>query len=62
MESTPNELARAAIDLGNLYLRIAPAESNRYAQSLKLAQFHLRSAAEQLRRVAEDMAKESPTA
>jgi hypothetical protein len=55
-----NDFTQAAQQIGQLANRITPPETDKYAQARKLAVFHLRSAARQLRDIAEAMAKTEP--
>lgn len=55
--TTANDFARAAHEIGQLADRINPPETDKYAQARKLAVFHLRSAARQMREIAEALAK-----
>jgi hypothetical protein len=55
---TANDFAQSAQQIGQLADRITPPETDRYAQARKLAVFHLRSAARQMREIAEALAKQ----
>ncbi len=50
---TANTYAKLAVDLGNIAADLKPAERDPYAESLKLIQFYLQSAAARARQIAE---------
>lgn len=55
--TTANDFAQAAQQIGQLADQVTPPETDVYAQARKLAVFHLRSAARQLRDIAEALVK-----
>jgi len=57
-----NDLAKAAIEMGQLAERIKPEDSNPFAPALKLAQFHLIAASRRTREVAEAMTEKAHAA
>lgn len=59
---TANDLAQAAIQIGQLADRMKPAETDPYAQARKLIQYHLISAASKTRQLAEAIAAKDATA
>ena len=59
---TANDFARASIQIGQLAAAMKPADSDPYAQARKLIQYHLLSAANQTRQLAEALAQKEQTA
>lgn len=57
MMTTAKEFASAAANMGLLATQFKPDDSDRYAQSRKLIQFHLLNAARIARDIAEAMAQ-----
>ena len=54
---TANEFAAAAVSMSQLAAHIKPADADPYAQPRKLIQYHLLSAANQTRQLAEALAQ-----
>lgn len=59
---TANDYAKFAAHLGQLAAQIAPLDTDPYAQTCKLIQYHLRSAASKAKEIAEALALQEPDA
>ena len=59
---TPQEFARAAVQMGQAAEKMKPEDTDPYAQQRKLIQYHLLSAARLTRELSETKAKQEATA
>lgn len=58
--NTANEFAAAAVSIGQLAATMKPTDTDPFAQTRKLIQYHLLAAAKHTREIAEALAAKEP--